>query len=140
MSSALYCAEYAIEDCIFHNACTRIWCRQPPSFSDASRRITKQLVAANLWYIPYAEHIQVLGLGKFFFFSRISLSPEQRRRIIERDGLVCRICGKQVPEEDVHIDHVRPVLVGGVNIEANLRVTHSRCNLRRSKRPPEFMQ
>jgi 5-methylcytosine-specific restriction endonuclease McrA len=53
---------------------------------------------------------------------------------------MCGICGGSVPEEDVHIDHILPVLLGGRNYDNNLRVTHSVCNLRRPKRPTELLQ
>lgn len=56
-----------------------------------------------------------------------------RRRIIERDGLVCAICNDLVDPEDVHIDHVVSLYRGGDSSDDNLQVTHSQCNLRKSR-------
>lgn len=57
------------------------------------------------------------------------LSPDMRRMVVSRDGLTCGLCGDEVPEQDVHIDHIRPVSGGGTNELSNLQVTHSRCNI-----------
>lgn len=61
-----------------------------------------------------------------------------RATVIARDGLTCGICKERVEHDDVHLDHVRPVSRGGPNTAANLRVTHSRCNMRKGARwePP----
>jgi hypothetical protein len=52
-----------------------------------------------------------------------------RPSIIQRDGLVCRICGGAVEPHDVHVDHIHPVSRGGRSEPSNLRVTHRACNL-----------
>lgn len=57
------------------------------------------------------------------------LSPDMRRMVIARDGLMCRLCSNEVAAEDVHIDHITPVALGGTNELTNLQVTHSRCNI-----------
>lgn len=57
-----------------------------------------------------------------------------RDTVIHRDGHVCHICGGDVPEDDVHLDHVHPVSLGGRNELDNLRVAHSRCNMRKGAR------
>jgi hypothetical protein len=54
-----------------------------------------------------------------------------RATVIERDGLVCHICGTDVEPHDVHIDHVLAIAKGGDSELDNLRVSHSRCNLRK---------
>jgi hypothetical protein len=52
-----------------------------------------------------------------------------RRAVIERDGLMCQLCGDPVAEDDVHIDHRYPRSRGGSDSLENLQVTHSACNL-----------
>jgi hypothetical protein len=54
-----------------------------------------------------------------------------RRAVIERDGFVCGICAGTVDPADVHLDHIHPVVLGGLTVTENLRVTHSRCNIRK---------
>lgn len=71
---------------------------------------------------------------------RSRLSPMIRRWVIERDGLVCGICGHPVAPDDVHIDHIMPVSRGGQSTLDNLRVTHSACNMAKGNALPEERQ
>lgn len=65
---------------------------------------------------------------------RTRLSPDIRRMVIIRDGLVCGICKGEVAADDVHIDHIYPVSRGGTDELSNLQVTHSACNMRKGAR------
>lgn len=136
-SSVLYCSSYELFDCMFPESCARI-----VSEPGQAKRTTAKLMAAGLWRRVDGGRILVVGRGEIFDFgsTRKPFQRGQRERIIERDGLVCGLCGDPVEERDVHIDHVRPVLIGGRNDDDNLRVTHSECNLRRPRRPQEFEQ
>lgn len=58
----------------------------------------------------------------------------KRQRIIERDGLVCGICGGGVPATKVDIDHIIPSSLGGTDEEHNLQVAHQSCNRRKGAR------
>lgn len=57
-----------------------------------------------------------------------------RAVVITRDGYVCGICTEDVDPGDVHLDHIKPVALGGPTEVANLRVTHSLCNMRKGAR------
>jgi hypothetical protein len=57
-----------------------------------------------------------------------------RRRVMERDGLICQICFGAVERSDVHLDHIKPWSKGGEHSVKNLRVTHSLCNMRKAAR------
>lgn len=54
--------------------------------------------------------------------------------ILERDGLWCYLCESAVEPDDIHFDHVVPLSKGGEHSMANIRVTHSRCNLSKGDR------
>jgi 5-methylcytosine-specific restriction endonuclease McrA len=54
-----------------------------------------------------------------------------RRAVIGRDGYICQICGAGVAPSDVHLDHIIPFAHGGPTTIDNLRVAHSRCNIKR---------
>jgi 5-methylcytosine-specific restriction endonuclease McrA len=58
----------------------------------------------------------------------------QRLRIIERDGLICGLCGGDVPANRVDIDHIIPSSLGGTDDDHNLQVTHQSCNRRKGAR------
>lgn len=52
-------------------------------------------------------------------------------RIKRRDKMRCHICRKKVAPIDLHFDHVIPLAKGGEHSEANLAVSHRRCNQRK---------
>jgi 5-methylcytosine-specific restriction endonuclease McrA len=56
----------------------------------------------------------------------------KRRKLIERDGLVCGICFERLTEKTATIDHIRPKSLGGTNELENLRLAHRSCNGSRS--------
>lgn len=62
------------------------------------------------------------------------LPDRVRAFVLKRDGLVCGICTGAVEPHDVHIDHIKPVVLGGAATPSNLRVTHSRCNRLKSSK------
>lgn len=99
-------------------------------------RVAMQLVEAGLWD-AVGRDFQIRA-DECTRAARRSIGRNVRARIIDRDGLICRLCGHEVTADDVHIDHIRPVLLGGGNRDENLRVSHSQCNLRRPKRPEGF--
>lgn len=66
--------------------------------------------------------------------TRSRLPEALRRRVIERDENICGLCGDSVDPEDIHIDHILPRSLGGKDVESNLQVAHSRCNIEKGAR------
>lgn len=54
-----------------------------------------------------------------------------RQQVLERDGNRCARCGG---EDEMHIDHVHPVSLGGLPLLANLQVLCKTCNLQKGAR------
>ena len=55
-----------------------------------------------------------------------------RKVIYERDGGICMKCGKRVPKEGYHVDHIIPISVGGDEWDLNnLELSCPECNLRK---------
>ncbi len=53
---------------------------------------------------------------------------------------VCYLCGKEIPDSELTIDHILPVSRGGKNNVDNLRLAHRMCNLvKASLTPDEFL-
>jgi len=52
-------------------------------------------------------------------------------RIVRRDNQTCQICGKNLKEEEIEVDHVIPFSKGGPTEEGNLRVLCKDCNRRK---------
>ena len=56
-------------------------------------------------------------------------------KILERDGMVCHICGGKIRNRrDLDFDHVVPLSKGGPHSEENVRPSHRRCNRRKGSR------
>lgn len=58
--------------------------------------------------------------------------------LIERDGNLCGICGKEVAMGEDGIDHIIPRNMGGPNTAQNVRLAHRVCNNRRPKKPKDL--
>lgn len=54
-----------------------------------------------------------------------------RRRVWEREGGRCHICGERVPYEKATLDHLIPLSKGGEHSYLNVRIAHGPCNSRR---------
>ena len=65
---------------------------------------------------------------------RAAIPAHVRDFVLNRDGNVCQICHGEVEPDDIHLDHIHPWSRGGPDTAANLRVTHSTCNLRKGAR------
>lgn len=62
-----------------------------------------------------------------------SVTVEQVRIsiLIERDGNICGICGLEITEGSIHVDHIIPLSKGGEHSYGNTQITHARCNLKK---------
>lgn len=61
-----------------------------------------------------------------------TLPAALRQTIIERDGSVCAYCGENT--DTPHIDHIKPVAVGGTDSPKNLTVACPPCNLSKGRK------
>lgn len=68
------------------------------------------------------------------FGERGNLPPGLRQKVIDRDGLLCGLCGCRVELADIHIDHIHPRSLGGRDTLDNLQVAHSFCNMSKGNR------
>ncbi|BCL39052.1 HNH endonuclease [Nostoc sp. MS1] len=64
--------------------------------------------------------------------ARISIPPEVRQYIFQRDKFQCQSCGKTGLETDLTIDHIIPLARGGKNDMSNLHTLCFSCNRRKS--------
>lgn len=48
--------------------------------------------------------------------------------LIDRDGNACFYCGKEMPEDDMSVEHLVSIDKGGPNHMDNLALTHRACN------------
>lgn len=60
-----------------------------------------------------------------------TIEPINYERIMKRDRMRCHVCRKTVTRASLHFDHVIPLALGGTHTEANIAVSHAKCNLRK---------
>lgn len=60
-----------------------------------------------------------------------TIEPVDYAAIYHRDHGICHICHNPVPKSRLHYDHVIPLSKGGTHTEANIKVSHARCNLKK---------
>lgn len=106
----------------------------------SARQATARLVEAGLWHVA-EDGWQIhdycgpagwqLSADEYAARRTGGVPYRLRRLVLERDGLVCGLCGDDVDPDDVHIDHVRPVARVGTDALTNLQVAHSSCNIRK---------
>lgn len=52
----------------------------------------------------------------------------------------CPCCGLALGD-DYHLDHIVPLFLGGLNVDSNMQLLRSKCNLQKNKKHPvDFMQ
>jgi predicted restriction endonuclease len=61
-----------------------------------------------------------------------TINNRLRVQVLIKDGNKCKICGKTVTGDDIHIDHVFPWSKGGETALENLQVLCSKCNIGKS--------
>lgn len=85
------------------------------------------------WYHVYSLRVKA-GERAIPPTKRGTISPEQRRRIRERQGNLCMYCGVallRLNTSQRHIDHKIPVEHGGPDEEDNMQALCGRCNSRK---------
>ena len=66
---------------------------------------------------------------------RKPVSKSARFEVFKRDGFACQYCGATPPAATLHIDHIKPVKLGGGNGDENLITACDQCNLGKAARP-----
>lgn len=66
--------------------------------------------------------------------SRASLKKSLRFAVLRRDSFRCVYCGADASNGKLHVDHVKPVSLGGTDDELNLVTACESCNLGKSNR------
>lgn len=59
-----------------------------------------------------------------------------KRAVVDRDQSLCRYCGRLLPRDEIHLDHVIPKSQGGDRLISNIVVSCSPCNTRKGRRLP----
>ncbi|MBD2318482.1 HNH endonuclease [Phormidium tenue] len=71
---------------------------------------------------------------------RISLPPDLRKYVFERNNYQCQSCHKiDLTAKNLQVDHIIPLAQGGANDLSNLQTLCAKCNREKSaKLDPRF--
>ena len=65
---------------------------------------------------------------------REPIGAKLRVDILARDNYRCKKCGATQEQSRLHVDHIKPVSLGGTNDPSNLQTLCERCNLGKGAR------
>lgn len=68
---------------------------------------------------------------------RKKYSKEERKKVYDRAGGCCMLCGQKLLLEDMTLDHIVPLSMGGEDGLGNLQAAHRECNEFKSNILPE---
>lgn len=92
------------------------------------------------WASKNKDRIRILCINRRRKLSGGSLSKDITSKLLKLQNGCCAACKKEL-NGDFHIDHIIPVALGGKNIDNNVQLLHSSCNLKKNaKHPVDFMQ
>jgi 5-methylcytosine-specific restriction endonuclease McrA len=62
------------------------------------------------------------------------IEPIDRDYVYKRDRGICSLCGRKVRKQDISIDHIVPLSLGGAHCLTNVTLVHLQCNTRKRTR------
>jgi 5-methylcytosine-specific restriction endonuclease McrA len=65
---------------------------------------------------------------------RKGISKRLRFEVLKRDSFTCQYCGRKAPDVTLHVDHIRPISMGGSDTILNMVTSCADCNLGKSDR------
>lgn len=69
-----------------------------------------------------------------------TLSPGLRNILLKKQGGRCALCYHMLGD-DIHMDHILPLKLGGPNTDNNIQLLHKKCNSRKgAKHPVDYLR
>lgn len=102
-----------------------------------SQNILKIANRGKIYRKTHSESIRVRNRNRKNLIRSLSKSSDIDNKYLQnliQKSLVCPICKKQyTSKKDKHIDHIKPLNIGGDHKKSNIRIICSHCNLTRPK-------
>ena len=107
------------------------------SLENAKKRILKAAEQARRYYILDTDTFLKYYISK----GRIKFPAEVRKEIYRRANATCALCGHKIKYDDMTLDHIIPLAMGGRDNVDNLQCTCETCNIfKGSILPAEFVE
>lgn len=113
------------------------WCKACTREYDATWYKAHQVEsrkAATAYQKAHPEKTREISMRRYARQKATMIEKVDYKAILERDGLWCYLCEKDVEPHEVNFDHVIPLNAGGPHTADNIRVTHAVCNRRKGAR------
>jgi len=81
---------------------------------------------------PFTETREMRRIGR-------TIPKSIMLQVVRRDGQVCRICRRNIPDNEVEFDHIIPFAKGGPTTAENLRLLCRECNRKKSGSVKELL-
>jgi hypothetical protein len=106
------------------------------------RNALKHFIA---WVQEDSGDDQAVSVGDIARINRSPRSPSTRLRfqVLQRDRFRCCACGKSPATDagvELHVDHIKPWVSGGLTVRENLQSLCSSCNYGKGATPPDFSE
>lgn len=107
------------------------WAKNRPTRRDTS---DPNWVCADCFTTLTSPPVQAVNKPIGIQAERHKLSKTMRFEVMQRDGFSCRACGRNARTDGVklHVDHIKPILHGGLTVIENLQTLCEDCNLGKS--------
>jgi len=123
-----------------HEAIAAILFLEPSYWRWINRYRTEELSCSVFGHIcpvffsaePFTESKQGRRIGR-------RIPRDIMLRVVRRDGQVCRICLKNVPDNEIEFDHIIPHSLGGPTHTENLRLVCRSCNRKKKDSLKEIL-
>jgi 5-methylcytosine-specific restriction endonuclease McrA len=107
-----------------HEVAARALLRSIPNHTLREEQIPEFLLLV-LGRQPSAELVENVKVVR----RDIRLAEDERIILEERQGLGCALCGSKLTPGSTHVDHIRPIALGGKNELTNYQLLCNRCNV-----------
>lgn len=92
-------------------------------------------------YFVYDLETNKICYRNTHYYRKKSFSPTTRKMLYNKADGRCVLCGKAIKLEDMTVDHIKPIAMGGSNGVENLQCTCSACNsFKGSVLPEDFFE
>ena len=89
--------------------------------------------------LTHEEHKKI-GKRENLRAKRKNFSNAVRKRVYAKADGYCQLCGRKITYDEMTLDHIHPLAMGGEDAESNLQCACRECNeLKRNILPEDFM-
>lgn len=131
-----YRAEYNEENAEILREKSRLYAKEHPEISKAWRAANPEKVKAvdKRMRVKHKDKIYAKNSKRRALLKGAKVELVKREVVYERDKGICGLCKQLVDFEQMTLDHILPLSLGGEHSYANVQVAHLSCNSSKGNR------